>query len=75
MHLIANRLGVVLSIIGMSLMGRGMGMGSAALLWGGVSLTGVCMLLVFLFRYRAGTAPASDEHKPPASSGQCPDGQ
>lgn len=75
MHLIANRLGIVLSIIGMSLMGRGMGMGSAALLWGGVSLTGACMLLVLLFRSRAGTAPSSNERESSASSGQCPDRQ
>ncbi len=73
MHLFAYRFGVVVSVIGIALMARGMGMGSAPLLWSGVSLAGLCLVLFLFIRRRGAVSPSCDKPETPVSSGQCPD--
>jgi len=64
------RVSVVAMIIGLALIGRGIGMGNAALLWTGVSLAGAnIILLMFSGCHRA----SNDVHDKTTSPDTCVD--
>lgn len=55
------RVSIVIMIIGLAFIGRGIGMGSGALLWTGVSLTGANIVLLLFFCCRSTSSRAHGE--------------
>ena len=59
------RISVVVMIIGLALIGRGIGMGNATLLWPGVSLAGANILLLLFWYCRGASKGAHGETTSP----------
>lgn len=64
------RASVVAMIIGLALIGRGIGMGNAALLWTGVSLAGANIILLMFSGCRRAS---NDAHGKTTSANTCID--